>query len=261
MFLKSLFVRFYKSFNFDYLRKNHQDAKPFPWDTIDNAFFPFVRVTLDPKITTVVGANESGKSHLLSAIEKAVSGEHIKSEDFCRYSDFFTVAAGQIRTPDFGLEWTALSENEKAQIAKLCDVPATEEIDHFFLFRMSGGEARIYLPSKEGFSTHSISSEAIKALLPRTFQIDSKIALPDSISLRDLINGPDRASGLQAVERTQRASLFEAALGLAGTESWFQSAQTVQNAATQIIATMGRIAKLLRSVDDIRAQILIAHLI
>lgn len=253
MRLKSLFVRFYKSFNFDYLRKNHPNAEHAPWDRIGNAFFPFVRVTLDPQITTVVGANESGKSHLLSAIEKAVSGEDIMSEDFCRYSEFFTVAAGEMRTPDFGSEWTLESEDERAKIRELCNAPATQTIDHFCLFRTSGGEVRIYLPSKsnkDGFTTHVIQPQGIAPLLPRTFHIDSQIGLPDSVSLHDLINGPDNASGLQAMERDQRATLFEAARSLVGTGSWFETAQTLQTAAGQVIATIGPIARMLTPPRD-----------
>ena len=84
MRLKTVFVRFYKSFNYDYLRKNHPEAQPEPWDLIGTKFFPYVRIAIDPDVTTVVGANESGKSHLLTAIEKAVSGEGIKTEDICR---------------------------------------------------------------------------------------------------------------------------------------------------------------------------------
>ena len=63
MLLKNVYVRFYKSFNYDYLRKSHPDAKPDPWDLIESGlFFPFVRIPIEKDVTTVVGANESGKS-------------------------------------------------------------------------------------------------------------------------------------------------------------------------------------------------------
>ena len=91
MRIKTLYIRFYKSFNFDYLRKVHPEAKFDTWDMIDGAPYPFVRIALDSTVTTVVGANESGKSHLLTAIEKGLTGENIEREDFCRYSQFFTV--------------------------------------------------------------------------------------------------------------------------------------------------------------------------
>jgi len=72
MLLKTVYIRFYRSFNYDYLRKHHLDAqsKAKPWENVDGAFYPYVRIPIDSHVTTVVGANESGKSHLLSAIEK-----------------------------------------------------------------------------------------------------------------------------------------------------------------------------------------------
>jgi predicted ATP-dependent endonuclease of OLD family len=76
-------------------------VKPKPWEKIDNAFYPYIEVPLDPTITTIVGANESGKSHLLSAIEKAISGNNIERSDFCRYSNFFTVKQNELKYPDF----------------------------------------------------------------------------------------------------------------------------------------------------------------
>jgi hypothetical protein len=73
MRLKSVYARFYKSFNFDYLRKYHKNSVPKPWDDMNGKFYPFIRVPTEKEITTIVGANGSGKSHLLTAIEKGIS--------------------------------------------------------------------------------------------------------------------------------------------------------------------------------------------
>jgi len=86
MYLKAVLARFFKSFNFDYLRKNHSEAKSLPWESIGNTWFPFVRIPLTRDITTIVGANESGKSHSLSAIKKGLSGKNISRRDFCRWN-------------------------------------------------------------------------------------------------------------------------------------------------------------------------------
>ena len=90
MYLKNVYIRFYKSFNFDYLRKfNPRTTDRFPWENLDRMWYPYVRIPIDEKITTVVGENESGKTHLLTAIEKGIRGQGIEREDFCRYSQFF----------------------------------------------------------------------------------------------------------------------------------------------------------------------------
>lgn len=85
MKIKMLYVRFYKAFNYDYLRKSHPDAVPDPWDVLPNTdlFYPFVRVPIERGITTVVGANESGKSQLLGAMKCLLTGDGIEPRDFC----------------------------------------------------------------------------------------------------------------------------------------------------------------------------------
>ena len=104
MHLKNIYVRFYKSFNFDYLRKyDTQVETKYDWENIDDQWYPFVRIPVDERITTVVGANESGKTHLLTAIEKGLSGENISRDDFCRSSKFFRVEEGQMRWPTSAL--------------------------------------------------------------------------------------------------------------------------------------------------------------
>ena len=105
MKLSKVYARFYKSFNFDYQRKAHRSAEPRAWEMIGDLWYPYIEVEIDRQITTVVGANESGKSHLLTAIEKAISGEGFKHQDLCRYCDFFNVARGNDFWPHLGIAW------------------------------------------------------------------------------------------------------------------------------------------------------------
>jgi AAA15 family ATPase/GTPase len=129
MRLKSVFVRFYKSFNYDYIRKIKSDkGKAKPWEMLDDNFYPFVEVPIDPKITTIIGANESGKSHLLTAIEKGMTGRsghcnesEISRKDFCRYSHFFKSTIDEQELPDFGFEWTDVSSSI-SEIRKICEM-------------------------------------------------------------------------------------------------------------------------------------------
>ncbi|HEX7308497.1 AAA family ATPase [Lentzea sp.] len=87
MHISAVYIRFFRSFNYDYLRKTKQGFTPAPWDILDGDLkYPFVKVPLERGVTTVVGANESGKSQLLSAIKCALTGEGIELGDFCRYS-------------------------------------------------------------------------------------------------------------------------------------------------------------------------------
>ena len=43
MILKTAYVRFYRAFNFDYLRKRNPGATPDPWDKMeDGSFYPYI---------------------------------------------------------------------------------------------------------------------------------------------------------------------------------------------------------------------------
>lgn len=74
-------LRWYKSFNTSYApyadRKSGVELRPWnehgvPQGTANDN--QFIEIPLEREITTIVGANESGKSHLISAISKVVNG-------------------------------------------------------------------------------------------------------------------------------------------------------------------------------------------
>ena len=172
-------------------------------------WYPYIQVPIDPKITAIVGANESGKSHLLSAIEKAITGytigsdsnkQPISSRDFCRYSERFLVTSDKNRLPDFGTEWSCLSEIECQHIKGLSDISQSRPLDRFFLFRTSGNFLSIYLPEDEGkYSSHEVDPQKVDEfikILPGTRRLKSNIALPSSIPIQKLVQKVKGGSGL-----------------------------------------------------------------
>lgn len=209
MIPKTLFVRFYKSFNYDYLRKFHPEAREQLWERMDGLWYPHVRIALDPHITTMVGANESGKSHLLTAMEKAISGKGIERSDFCRYSPFLTVEAGRWRWPEFGIEWDHLSDREASAVCKVCNTPEVP-FRSFHMFRTEPGVVFVYLPERaEPFRVESDALQALQDALPKTFRIDPAIALPDRVPLAWL-GSPD-AGANAGLSRAARMNLVQRA--------------------------------------------------
>jgi predicted ATPase len=198
MRLTSVFVRFYKSFNYDYIRKITEGIERKPWETVKNQFYPFVEVPINSKITTVVGANESGKSHLLSAIEKGITGystaggteNPIASRDMCRYSVFFTATRDGLQLPDFGFAWQAEDETDRTAVRRACNIPDARRFDTFYLFRMSGNQLTVYIPKGTGneFDAFAVERDP-KEWLPHVFRIESAVALPDSVSIDMLLKG------------------------------------------------------------------------
>lgn len=235
MYLKAVLVRFFKSFNFDYLRKNHSEAKPLPWENIGEAWFPFVRIPLAKDITTIVGANESGKSHSLGAIKKGLSGENISRRDFCRYSQFFTVEEGNMRWPDFGLHFAELNREQQDELRALIDVKSGCTLDEFVLIRRDRTSLEIWLKQREQFVQCDIKAQEslLKcSLLPHIFEIDSGVALPSSVPLSWL-----RGETRSAWPRTERNSLVGAIDGIL---SFFTSEESVKSSAAAISKAMAK---------------------
>jgi len=260
MKLKTVYVRFYKSFNYDYLRKHHPEAKAFPWETIDGAWYPYVRVPIDTHITTIVGANESGKTHLLSAIEKGITGRDICREDFCRYSHYFTVEAGRSR-PDFGLEWTALTPDDWTKLCAVFEIPAQPAPQSVFVFRAGDGTVTLYLPpsatnpdfpafSLEPSPEHESAEgttpappapqiDTLGSCFPRVFRIDPQIALPPQVPLAYL-KDPDGAPLSQIAYRRDRAKLVDWAIRTRIPDDWARETE-IPKAATAIAGTFNQL--------------------
>jgi predicted ATPase len=190
MRLNKIFIRFYKSFNDDFLRKNDDRVKPKPWELINDHFYPYIEVPIEPKITTIVGANESGKSHLLSAIEKALFVKNIERSDFCRYSPLFTVKKNELKYPDFGSEWSGFSKSQEASIREVIEIPDKMILERFLIFRNNVENLTLYLPEKGDYRPYKLGDKQVielQKLLPRPFRIESNIALPSSVPIKKLV--------------------------------------------------------------------------
>ena len=187
MILRTVYVRFYRAFNFDYLRKNHPNAKPDPWDLMeDGAFYPYISLDIDPELTAVVGANESGKSQLLQAIECALGKIRPETVDFCRYSTYFTVAEA-MRLPHFGLHFVKVLPAESDAIVKLANLKEDVTISSFRVFRTSLGAAEIYLGDGSRYEIDDLA--AFNSLLPNVFRIEHKLPIPNSVRIGFLAQG------------------------------------------------------------------------
>lgn len=252
LILETVYVRHFRSFNFDFLRQDLRGQKKFPWDKLvgvedyevendhevedvgdvaqeepaaaeadsdvtlvdgadlgsetapideeatgsadddiadedpGDSYYPFVKVSLERDITTVVGANESGKSQLISAVQCLLGSREIRPRDFCRYSSFFGVRRS-MRLPEFGGHFTDVTPEERASLFTAAgqDIPGD-----FWFFRLQHGSF-IYVENSDGIiSQIALTSEQVKSLpLPTARRIDAKVVLPSSASLFDLAAG------------------------------------------------------------------------
>jgi predicted ATPase len=176
--IQALQVRFFRSFNYDYeLKFRKRDAPAPSWEVTDLGWFPFVRVDLEPRITAVVGANEAGKSQLLSAITAALTGDGIKRTDFCRYSALYTVQDEIPRLPEFGLD--LVIEPDQDDVAGITEL---QGVAAFSLFRPGVGDPFLVVNGQE----RPLAKESLDKLenaLPQFHSLETSLAIPDSVSI------------------------------------------------------------------------------
>jgi len=252
MRLSTVYARFYKSFNFDRIRKAKPGGSPRgDWELYRGQWFPYIEVRIDERLTTVVGANESGKSHLLSAIERAVSGEGFARRDLCRYCEFFGVTAEQASWPHLGVAWSGVMPDEWDAIRSTIGstAPAVAE---FMMFREGPDVLTVWIPSGSGWQPHKLdkpTADRFTALLPSTYRIHSDVALPDSVPFRWIVSG--NPAGVRRV----RASLLDKMSSLAGMVG--QDASSVASNAPSIFSLlrplMDELAEPAPTADDGRA--------
>lgn len=200
MRITGVLLRWYRSFNT--LTLGLDDIEPRqPWNYRDGQSFPFVHVPLESRITSIVGANESGKSHLLAAISKVINGiglpgqvaDNYEIKDICRYNGF---SAFDDIFPEIGLELSA-SPSEASRLEGRDDVlPDSAEgstppvrltviingerdTEYSTLYR---GDVVVKTFSRDEWS------ELAKTYLPRVEFLDSKLALPNDVHVDELID-------------------------------------------------------------------------
>ena len=235
MFLKSVLVRFYKSFNYDYLRKSDSKVEaPLPWETFDGMWYPYVTIPIEQDITVVVGENESGKSHLLQAIKQGISGQDITREDFCRYSLFFTVEAGKMQWPDFGFEWGLNDDDDREALKSAGNLESVSDIQSFFLFRNSKAKLCIYLTRDS--SPIDVPSTFID-ILPSVFRLREKVGLPRSVPIRCLSHKSSTQQAIRLLDRQPRSDFFNQ---VCDNPHLFASQDAVTKHAGQIAVNISR---------------------
>ena len=202
-------LRWYKSFNVNYTQYTDLGIKstPRPWNRLlltdaSETDLPFIEITLEPDITTIVGANESGKSHLLSAISKVVTGKGLEEldrkarsfsrTDLCHYSSVRSKNADA--WPHIGLEFSELSAKDAESIGKvMADRSWQPKVGgRFTLVVTSQGtsvEAYVYPENTEPvIALNGQQLAKLRACLPTIRFIQSQAELSDDIHIADILS-------------------------------------------------------------------------
>lgn len=206
MKLKKVLLRWYKSFHMNY-RGNTDKGETNgyrPWNKMAPPYapgeeFPFIEVPIENDITTIVGGNESGKSHLLAAISKVVRGVGIDKDDVFKLTDLCHYAGVRTKNveawPNIGLQFE-INETEFKEInAALGNALPQSSISFpitiaIILAPEEGGNkyARLFVEPNDAANVLSETQlNIIRKFLPSVQFIDSHALLPSEIPLAQLI--------------------------------------------------------------------------
>lgn len=186
MRIREVWIRFYKSFNFDYELKANPKATPRNWQLTQDGWLPHVCVKLEHDVTAVVGANESGKTHLLDAIAIALTGEGLHKRDFCRYSPMFSVEKGARLYPEVGLT-LSLSEAD-TQALQASGIPLLANGD-LLMLRTSPDQLDVVNDVDERVPLNDEQRSVVEQRVPIAYQLKTQVDLPDSVSIAALAQG------------------------------------------------------------------------
>lgn len=206
MHIREVWIRFYKSFNFDYELKATPGAAQRSWQETQGVWMPHIRIPIEPDITAVVGANESGKTHLLDAIRIVLTGEGLYQQDFCRSSSLFSVERDSRLYPEVGATFR-LYESDDATLQEL-DIPRLRNGD-LLMLRPGPDIIHVIDAEDERITLNEDQVGGLEELLPYTREVKTNVPLPDSVSISALAkSGPTLAS------RKTRLELWSLMAGL-----------------------------------------------
>ena len=96
-----------------------------------NSFKSIRKMTLplSPKITVLIGPNESGKTNILKAIEYIRPDMPLSNEQTCQYSELYQAS----KPPQIAIELTNFTREEQAKLAKVYE--GFRSVDSFILKR------------------------------------------------------------------------------------------------------------------------------
>jgi predicted ATPase len=139
---------------------------------------------LDPKITVLIGPNESGKTNILKAIENFRPDIALNVDQTCQYSDLYQNG----KPPRIGLEFTNFSREERASLIKIYE--GFRNIDSFVL-RREGTRLTDY---KIQTNEKTLSIGNVKPLfehLPKIIYFDTISVIKDRVHMDSLLSEGD----------------------------------------------------------------------
>ncbi|MDZ7260551.1 MAG: ATP-binding protein [candidate division KSB1 bacterium] len=136
----------------------------------------------DPRITVLIGANESGKTNILKSIEAFKLEVPFTNLLTCQYSDYYY----QGRCPEIALEISNLTNENRRELIKLSDAFKTAES---FIIKREGPEPQDYRVMINQNELQIGDIRRLLDLLPRILFFDSIPLIKNRMDIHSLLNG------------------------------------------------------------------------
>lgn len=189
-----VYLRWYKAFNTETIDPIDGGARP--WNKWNGQDFKFIEVPISPRICTIVGGNETGKSQLLGAVEKVRNGKTSTGQpysvrDICRYSGLLNVAEDV--WPELGLEFSFDTAQELQTAASGLGAQISNTTDlriRLFICGDRNPYARVYDCTGEEVAQIETKQDwnEKKKHLPTVTLVKSDLALKNQVHISQLIS-------------------------------------------------------------------------
>jgi len=208
MKITKVLLRWYSSFNINYVgyADRRSSGVPRPWNSVgreatDETIFPFIEIPIETDATTIVGANESGKSHLLNAISKLLTGKGtLRGDDFSRTDLCHFCGIGNKNAdawPNIGIELQLDStefQNVLTAIGVVIPPTHAEKDNRVVLILTTDETALIYIGLNDTPTPIDLKKlAALRKVLPTIKFLDSGVAMADQVPLVNLLAAYDPA--------------------------------------------------------------------
>lgn len=140
-----------------------------------------LNLPIDPKVTVLIGANESGKTNLLRAIEAFKPDVPFDSSLTCQYSDYYY----QGKCPEITLEFSQLSRENRRNLVPLSE--AFKDVDTFAVKR-DGPELTDYHVYVKGEEIPVSNMRRFLDYLPKVLYFDNISLIRNRVELETLLD-------------------------------------------------------------------------
>ena len=139
---------------------------------------------LDPKVTVLIGPNESGKTNILKALESCRPDMPLSEEQTCQFSEFYHTG----KTPQIGIEIHSPTKEEKTKLTALYE--GFRNIDSFVITREGPKTSDYTIQAGDKMLTLG-NGKAIFDMLPKILYFDSISIIRDRVGMESLLRDTD----------------------------------------------------------------------